>query len=90
MYAARPLNAQAGDQGLRMRADADAEARTGGGIDFFGGNADGRGIRASTWARRWPGPPGSRCEMLTDGRSYSFGPGSGWTRQPAYGIALAA
>ena len=37
--AARALNAQAGDQGLRMRADADAEARTGGGIDFFGGNA---------------------------------------------------
>ena len=35
--AARPLNAQAGDQGLRMRADADAAARSGGGIDFFGG-----------------------------------------------------
>ena len=37
--AAKALNADTGDQGLRMRADADAAARTGGGIDFFGGNA---------------------------------------------------
>ena len=41
--AARPLNSDSGDQGLRFRDDADAEARTGGGIDFFGGNADDAG-----------------------------------------------
>ena len=41
---ARPLNAVAGDQGLRMRADAGARARTGGGIDFFGGNAGRAGV----------------------------------------------
>ena len=37
--AARALNSESGDQGLRFRDDATAAARSGGGIDFFGGNA---------------------------------------------------
>ena len=37
--AAHALNADAGDQGLRFRADSQARARSGGGIDFFGGAA---------------------------------------------------
>ena len=86
--AARPLNAQAGDQGLRMRADADAEARTGGGIDFFGGNAAAPGTPASTWARRWPGLPASlsRCARMED---FNSGQIPRWTPLPATGLRFA-
>ena len=82
--AARALNAQAGDQGLRMRADADSRARSGGGIDFFGGNAGGPGVRALRGCGRWPGPPGSRSGCSQTGTCNSA-PGSTWTRRHATG-----
>ena len=84
--AARALNAEAGDQGLRMRADADAEARTGGGIDFFGGNANAPGSGLYVGATL-AGEAGISLAMMTNGR-LQLRAGVDWDAAANYGIAL--
>ena len=84
--AARPLNAVAGDQGLRMRADAGARARTGGGIDFFGGAA---GAPASGLyvGAALAGASGISLRMLTNGK-LQLRAGVEMDAAARYGIAL--
>ena len=84
--AARPLNAEAGDQGLRMRADAGARARTGGGIDFFGGAA---GAPASGLyvGAALAGASGISLRMLTNGK-LQLRAGVEMGTAARYGIAL--
>ena len=65
--AARALNAEAGDQGLRFRADAVAAARAGGGIDFFGGDAAAAASDLFVGATR-VGAASVGLRMLTDGK----------------------
>ena len=84
--AARALNASAGDQGLRMRADAGARARTGGGIDFFGGAA---GAPASGLyvGAALAGAAGVSLRMLTNGK-LQLRAGVEMGTAARYGIAL--
>ena len=84
--AARPLNAQAGDQGLRMRADATAAARTGGGIDFFGGNAGAPGSGLYVGATL-VGAADVSLRMLTNGKM-QLSAGTPLDAAARYGIAL--
>ena len=84
--AARALNAQAGDQGLRMRADATAAARTGGGIDFFGGNAGDPGSGLYVGANLIDTAAIS-LRMLTDGK-LQLRSGVAMAAAARYGIAL--
>ena len=83
---ARLLNSDEGDQGLRMRADADAEARTGGGIDFFGGNAGvpGSGLYVGPTLA---GASGIALRMLTNG-NLQLRAGTTMAAAANYGIAL--
>ena len=83
---ARALNASDGDQGLRMRADATAAARTGGGIDFFGGNAGAPGSGLYVGATL-AGAAGISLAMLTNGR-LQLRAGVGMDAAARYGIAL--
>ena len=84
--AARPLNAVAGDQGLRMRADAGARARTGGGIDFFGGAA-GDPASGLYVGATLAGASGISLRMLTNGK-LQLRAGVEMGTAARYGIAL--
>ena len=84
--AARALNAEAGDQGLRMRADATAAARTGGGIDFFGGNADAPASGLYVGATL-AGASGVSLRMRADGK-LQLRASPVMAAAAAYGIAL--
>ena len=83
---ARPLNASAGDQGLRMRADAGARARTGGGIDFFGGAA-GDPASGLYVGATLAGASGISLRMLTNGK-LQLRAGVEMGTAARYGIAL--